>query len=178
MSRIGKKAIFIPKNVKVDHQNGLVTVEGSKGKLTYTIPPSLTLEVNDSQILIKRQSESKIDRSAHGLARALINNMIKGVTDGFSKELEIEGVGFRAQVQGKILNLQLGFSHSINFNIPEGIVIETPKPNQIAVKGIDKSKVGEVAAEIRAFYPPEPYKGKGIHYVGEYIRRKAGKTVA
>lgn len=178
MSRIGKKAIIVSKNVKVSQQEGLATVEGPKGKLTYSLPSSIKLEINDGQILVKRQADTKMDRAKHGLVRALLNNMIKGVSDGFSKELEIEGVGFRAQVQGKVLNIQLGFSHPINFNIPEGIIIETPKPNQIIIKGIDKSKVGEVAATIRDFYPPEPYKGKGIHYAGEYIRRKAGKTVA
>lgn len=178
MSRIGKKAITVPKNVKINNQNGVVTVEGPKGKMPYTLPASLTLEIKGDQLLITRQSESKTDRSLHGLARALINNMIKGTTDGFNKDLEIEGVGFRAQVQGKVLNLQLGFSHPISFHIPDGIVIETPKPNQIMIKGIDKGRVGIAAAQIRAFYPPEPYKGKGIHYVGEHIRRKAGKTVA
>ncbi len=178
MSRIGKKAIVVPKNIKISQQANAVIVEGPKGKLTYSLPACLKLEITEDQLLIKCETTAKTDKAKHGLARALINNMIKGVGDGFNKDLEIEGVGFRAQVQGKVLTLQLGFSHPVNFNIPEGIVIETPKPNQVLIKGIDKSKVGLVASKIRSFYPPEPYKGKGIHYVGEYIRRKAGKTVA
>lgn len=178
MSRVGKKVILIPKNVKIDISNGLLHVEGPKGKLQYHLPESIQAELKDSQLIVNRLSDSKMDTSLHGTARSIIYNMVKGVTEGFVKELEIVGVGFRAQVQGKKLNIHLGFSHPINFTIPEGIVIETPKPNQIFVKGIDKVKVGEVAAEIRSFYLPEPYKGKGIKYAGEYVRRKAGKTVA
>ncbi|MDD5422425.1 MAG: 50S ribosomal protein L6, partial [Candidatus Omnitrophica bacterium] len=123
-------------------------------------------------------SDEKQDKSTHGLIRSLLNNMIIGVTEGYRKDLEITGVGFKAGVQGKVLNIQLSFTHPINYNIPEGITIETPKPNQIVIKGIDKAKVGEVAAEIRDYYRPEPYKGKGIKYVGEHVRRKAGKAVA
>lgn len=178
MSRIGKKIILIPNSVKVNQQDSVVSVEGPKGKLSYSLPSSIKIEINNGEISVKRETDSKIDRSKHGLSRAMINNMVKGVVEGFTKNLGIEGVGFRAQVQGKVINLQLGFSHPVNFNIPEGIVVETPKPNQIIIKGIDKGKVGEVAATIRSFYPPEPYKGKGVHYVGEHIRRKAGKTVA
>ena len=178
MSRVGKKHILIPKNVKIDISNGLLHVEGPKGKLQYHLPESIQAELKDGQLMVNRLSDSKMDASLHGTSRSIIYNMVKGVTEGFVKELEIVGVGFRAQVQGKKLNVLLGFSHPVEYNIPDGIVIEAPKPNQIFVKGIDKVKVGEVAAEIRSFYEPEPYKGKGIRYAGEYVRRKAGKTVA
>lgn len=177
MSRIGKKPIQIPKNVKVNINGGIISVEGPKGKLTYEINPDIKVEIKDGQINVSRNSNEKLTMALHGLTRTLINNMIIGTTEGFQKELEIVGVGFRAQVSGKKLIMQLGFSHPVEFHIPEGIVIETPKPIQIIVKGIDKQKVGEVAAEIRAIYPPEPYKGKGIRYVGEYVRKKVGKTV-
>ena len=136
------------------------------------------VEVKDKQIEVSRPTDSKWHKSLHGLTRNIIFNMIKGVNEGFSKELEIRGTGFRAQVSGKALNLQLGFSHPINFAIAEGITVEAPKPTQIIVKGIDKEKVGEVAAQIRSFYKPEPYKGKGIRYKDEYVRHKVGKAVA
>lgn len=178
MSRIGKKPIGIPKNVKVGINANIISVEGPKGKLAYEMHPDMKAEVKEEQFIVSRNSDDKSAMSLHGLTRTLVNNMIIGVTSGFQKELEIVGVGFRAQVSGKKLVMQLGFSHPVEFHIPEGIVIETPKPTQIVVKGIDKQKVGEVAAEIRAFYPPEPYKGKGIRYVGEYVRKKVGKAVA
>lgn len=177
MSRIGKKPIQIPNNVKVGISADIILVEGPKGKLTYQVRPNVKAEVKEGQIIISVDSNDKSVMSLHGLTRTLINNMIIGVTSGFQKELEIIGVGFRAQVSGKKLVMQLGFSHPVEFHIPEGIVIETPKPTQIVIKGIDKQKVGEVAAEIRAIYPPEPYKGKGIRYVGEYVRKKVGKAV-
>ncbi len=178
MSRVGKKLVPIPKNVKLLVSGSIVYVEGPKGKLQYQLPEGIETELKDSELIVKRLSDSKMQASLHGTSRSIISNMIKGVTEGFIKELEIVGVGFRAQVQGKKLSMHLGFSHPVDFDIPEGIVIETPKPNQILVKGIDKIKVGEVAAELRSFYKPEPYKGKGIRYAGEYVRRKAGKTVA
>jgi len=178
MSRIGKKPVEIPKNVKASLDSNKVTIEGPKGKLSMKIHYRLTVEIKDDKLIVARKTDSKLDRSLHGLSRSLVANMVKGVTDGYQKELEIHGVGFRAQVQGKQLNMQLGFSHPINYEIEEGITIETPKPTSIIVKGIDKIKVGEVAAEIRGFYKPEPYKGKGIRYKGEYVRRKAGKAVA
>ena len=152
MSRIGKKPIDIPSGVKV--------------------------ESKDNQIIVTRISDVKSYRMRHGLVRAIVQNMVTGVTEGFSKELEIKGVGFKAQITGKDLVLNLGFSHPVEFKVPEGITIEVPKPTQISIKGIDKQLVGQVAAEIRDFYKPEPYKGKGIRYVGEYVRKKAGKTVA
>ncbi len=177
MSRVGKKPILIPKNVKVSVSGNTVLVEGPKGKLTFDSHPNMTVEVKADQVIVSRRSDEKSDKALHGLTRTLINNMVVGTTAGYQKELEIQGVGFRAQVSGKKLVLQLGFSHPVEFHIPEGIVIETPKPTQIIIKGIDKQKVGETAAEIRAIFPPEPYKGKGIRYVGEYVRKKVGKAV-
>lgn len=177
MSRIGKKPILIPKNVKVNISGNIISVEGPKGKLIYKVHPGLKVEIKEEQIIVLVDSNEETVVPLHGLTRTLINNMLIGVTSGFQKELEIVGVGFRALVSGKKLVMQLGFSHPAEFQIPEGIVIETPKPTQVIVKGIDKQKVGEVAAEIRAFYPPEPYKGKGIRYVGEYVRKKVGKAV-
>ena len=177
MSRVGKNPISVTDKVKVGIEGNLVKVEGPRGNLEYSFPSGISVEVKDDKILVKRASDSKKHKSFHGLVRALINNMVKGVTDGFEKQLEIIGVGFRAAVQGKHLDLQLGFSHTVHYPIPEGITMETPKPTQIIIKGIDKFMVGQVAAEVRAFRKPEPYKGKGIRYVGEYVRRKAGKTV-
>lgn len=177
MSRVGKKPILIPKNVKVGVTGNTVLVEGPKGKLTFDAHPNMTVEAKADQIIVSRRSDEKSDKALHGLTRTLINNMVVGTTVGYQKELEIQGVGFRAQVSGKKLVLQLGFSHPVEFHILEGIVIEAPKPTQIIIKGIDKQKVGETAAEIRAIFPPEPYKGKGIRYVGEYVRKKVGKAV-
>ncbi len=178
MSRIGRKPIAIPKDVKVEFKDGEVFVEGPLGKLSRKMSYRISLEIKDSQVLVKRSSETKLDKSLHGLYRALIAGMIKGVTEGYKKEMEIIGVGFKAQVQNNNLNMHLGFSHPINFTIPQGIKIETPKPTQIVINGIDKEKVGEIAAEIRAVYPPEPYKGKGIRFAGEYIKKKIGKAQA
>lgn len=178
MSRLGKKPLIIPKDVKIENKDGLISVEGPRGKLTLSLSNRISLEMKDNLIFLKRTSDTKFDKSLHGLSRALILNMIKGVTEGYVKELEIIGVGFRAQAQANNLNMQLGFSHPVNFLIPEGIKIETPKLTQIVIKGIDKEKVGKVASEIRAIFPPEPYKGKGIRYLGEYIKKKVGKAQA
>lgn len=178
MSRLGKKPIDIPNNVKVSINNGDVSVEGPMGKLEYNIPKPIKVEVKDNQIRVLRPSDFKEHMSLHGLVRALISNMIKGVTEGYKKELEIRGVGYKALIKGSALTIALGFSHPVEYPIPEGITIETPKPTIIVVKGIDKAKVGEVAAELRDFYKPEPYKGKGIRYGSEYVKHKAGKTVA
>ncbi len=178
MSRVGKKEIIVPKNVKVNQSGDTLKFEGAKGKSDYKVPANFKVEVSAEKILVKRPSESKNDRCLHGLIRTSIHNIIKGITDGFQKELEVQGVGFKAQTQGKVLNMSLGFSHQINYQIPEGITIETPKPVNIIIKGVDKAKVGETAAKIRSFFEPEPYKGKGVRYVGEYVRHKAGKTVA
>jgi large subunit ribosomal protein L6 len=178
MSRIGKKPIAIPSGVKVEVKDGSISAEGQKGNLSRPLSNRISLEIKDNQIFVKRASDTKADKSLHGLYRALILAMIKGVTEGYVKELEIIGVGFKAQVQGNNLTMQLGFSHPVNFPIPEGIKIETPKQTQIVVRGIDKEKVGKVAAEIRAISPPEPYKGTGIRFLGEYVKKKVGKAQA
>lgn len=178
MSRIGKKPIEIPSGVKVAIDKGDIKVEGPKGKLSLTLHHRINVSLEDNKVIVKRPSDLKLDKSLHGLTRSLISNMIKGVTEGYKKELEIVGVGFKAATQGKALVMNLGFTHPINYNIPEGITIQTPKPVNIVVSGIDKRLVGQTAAQIRDFYRPEPYKGKGIRYAGEYVRRKAGKKVA
>jgi len=177
MSRLNKKAVTIPKDVKVGFNQGRLLVQGSKGELSCIFAPSINIEIKDGQIRIKGDFGRKTTRTQAGLAFALINNMIKGVTQGYVKELEIVGVGYRAQIQNKNLNLQLQFSHPVVFPIPEDIEIKIPKPTQIVIQGIDKQRVGDVAAEIRAILPPEPYKGKGIRYKGEYVRKKIGKAV-
>ncbi len=177
MSRIGKKPVVIPSGVKVQMSGTRVSVQGPKGKLETEIHPRIKVTVNKDQVEVSRATDIRMDRALHGLIRSLIQNMIVGVTEGYKKELEMEGVGFKAQVKGKILNLVLGFTHPIDYAIPDGITIVCAKPTQIAVSGNDKQQVGQVAAEIRRYHKPEPYKGKGIHYVGEHIRRKQGKTV-
>jgi len=178
MSRLGKKPIAIPKDVKIEFKDGKVFIEGPKGKLSRVISYRITSEIKDGQLFLNRVADSKMDRSLHGLSRALIAGMIKGVTDGYTKELEIIGVGFKAQAQGNKLNMQLGFSHPVNFAIPDGLKVETPKPTQIIIKGIDKEMIGQIAKEIRAVCPPEPYKGKGIRFAGEYVKKKVGKAQA
>ncbi|MCK9431557.1 MAG: 50S ribosomal protein L6 [Candidatus Omnitrophica bacterium] len=178
MSRIGKKLVIIPKEVKVNVNDGIVRVEGPKGKLERKLSDRISLEIKEGQLLVKRFTDTKIDKSLHGLFRALMVNMIHGVTQGYVKELEIQGVGFKASVAGNKLNMSLGFSHPIDYVIPAGIKVETPKPTQLVITGIDKELIGEVATEIRAFYPPEPYKGKGIRFVGEQVKKKVGKAQA
>jgi len=178
MSRIGKKPVIVPKEVKVEVKDGVVFVEGPKGKLNRKLSDRVSLEIKDGLLLVKRVADTKIDKSMHGLFRALIVNMIKGVTDGYVKELEIIGVGFKAAVAGNNLNLALGFSHPVNVAIPEGIKIETPKPTQLVIRSIDKELIGKIASEIRSIYPPEPYKGKGIRFVGEHVKKKVGKAQA
>lgn len=178
MSRIGKKPIAVPQGVKVEIIQRQVSVEGPKGKLSQLVSDRMSVELKDSQVFVKRNVDTKFDRALHGLTRALILNMVRGVTEGYVKELEIVGVGFKAQIQGNVLTMQLGFSHPVNFPVPEGVKIETPKPTQIIVRGIDKALVGKVASEIRSIYPPEPYKGKGIRYFGEYVKKKVGKAQA
>jgi len=178
MSRIGKRPIQIPDKVKIKVEPGKVFAEGPKGKLEWVLPEGVEVQVRDKEVLVKRLGEDKMHYSMHGLARACLSNMVKGVNEGYVKNLELHGVGYRAQAQPKVLNLQLGFSHAVTYSIPEGISVKTPKQNQIVVEGIDKAKVGEAAAEIRDFLKPEPYKGKGIRYAGEYVRKKTGKAVA
>jgi large subunit ribosomal protein L6 len=178
MSRVGKNPIAIPDKVKIEINGSEVVVTGPKGKLDFRLASGITAELSDKQLILKRRSNAKRDKSLHGVSRSIVYNMVTGVTDGYQKELEIIGMGFKAQLKGKTLVLQLGRSHLIEYPIPEGIEVQLPKPTTIVVNGIDKAKVGQVAAEIRAFHPPEPYKGKGIRYKGEYVRRKVGKAVA
>ena len=177
MSRIGQKPIEIPKGVKLVVNQGQVNIEGPKGKLSFAVNHRLKTVIKENILTIERPTDSIPDKSIHGTTRSCIANMIKGVTDGFMKELQIEGVGFKAAVQGKQLNLALGFTHPVIFDIPEGLTAETPKPTIVIIKGTDKVKVGHFAAKIRKVYPAEPYKGKGVRYAGEVVRRKAGKTV-
>lgn len=178
MSRIGNKAIELPPKVFVKFgADGAVNVEGPKGKLAWSFPKSIAGKIDGNIVGIERREEDRESRALHGLSRALVSNMIKGVSDGFVKELEIQGVGFKAALKGRVLDLNLGFSHSIHFSIPEGINIAVTDNTKIKVEGIDKHLVGQVAADIRSYYPPEPYKGKGVRYVGEHIVRKEGKTV-
>ena len=178
MSRIGKAPIELPKGVEVKVDKGVVRVKGPKGQLERTVRPEISVEVEDGQVVVKRSSEAKQHRAYHGLTRALVANMVEGVTDGYSKSLEIVGVGYRADKKGKNLVLTVGYSHEVQYPEPEGISLTTPNQTTIVVEGIDKQKVGQVAAELRAVRPPEPYKGKGIRYQGEQVRRKAGKTGA
>ncbi|RMI17185.1 MAG: 50S ribosomal protein L6 [Calditrichaeota bacterium] len=176
MSRIGRLPVQIPSGVEVRVEEGLVTVKGPKGELQQRIDPGMIIEIKDGVLTVDRPSEERKWRSLHGLTRTLINNMVVGVTEGFRKNLEIEGVGYKVEKKGKGIVLSLGFSHTIYFVPPEGIQLEVPAANKITVSGIDKVLVGQVAAKIRSFRKPEPYKGKGIRYEGEVIRRKAGKT--
>ena len=178
MSRVGQAPIPLPPQAKVEVQGTTVAVEGPKGKLTHRVPPELSIEQAEGQLRVKRSSDEKRVKSLHGLHKTLIANMVQGVIEGFSKELELSGVGYKAQVSGQKLEMYVGFTHAVIFTAPAGITIEVPKPTHVVVKGVDKQLVGQVAARIRAFRPPEPYKGKGIKYVGEVIRRKAGKAVA
>ncbi len=179
MSRIGRAPITIPAGVTVKlGEDNLVSVKGPKGELSRKINHDMKVTVEGNTITVERPSDDKTHRSLHGLSRTLINNMVIGVTEGFSKNLEINGVGYRAQKQGKNLNLSLGFSHPVVVEPPEGISFDIPSANAITVSGIDKELVGAVAAKIRSFREPEPYKGKGIKYAGEHIRRKEGKAGA
>ncbi|MEM7146881.1 MAG: 50S ribosomal protein L6 [Verrucomicrobiota bacterium] len=178
MSRIGNKAIELPEKVSVNVSgDGHITVEGPKGKLEWDIPSAIKVEENEGTITVACGSSERVDRAMHGTARSLIANMVQGVGEGFVKELEIQGVGFRAAVKGSNLDLNLGFSHPLLHPIPEGIKVTVEENTNIKVEGIDKQLVGQFASDVRAYYPPEPYKGKGVRYKDEYVRRKAGKTV-
>ena len=176
MSRIGKMPVVLPKGVEVEQANGTLSVKGPKGSLELNAHPDMNVVIDGGEVRVERPSDEKEHRALHGLTRSLIANMVTGVTDGFAKTLEIVGVGYRADVTGKGLTLNLGFSHTIDYEPPDGVSIECPNQTTIVVSGIDKQKVGQTAAVIRAFRPPEPYKGKGIRYRGEHVRRKAGKT--
>jgi large subunit ribosomal protein L6 len=178
MSRIGKKSITIPEKVKVNvSDSGSIKVEGPKGKLEWVLPKAINLRVEGSEATIDRDEETRSVKALHGLTRSLVNNMVTGVSKGFQKALEIHGVGFRAQLQGSNLNLSLGYSHPIVFQIPAGIKVTVQENTKLLIEGIDKQLVGQVAADIRSYYPPEPYKGKGIRYTDEQVLRKEGKTV-
>ncbi len=178
MSRIGKKPVAIVKGVNVHLAGREIKITGPKGELTATVHPDISVEVADGQVLVKRHSDEKKHRALHGLWRALVQNMMTGVTTGYSRKLELVGVGYRAELKGKKLQLLLGFSHPILLVPPESITIQAPTQTSILVSGIDKMLVGQVAAKIRSFRPPEPYKGKGVKYEGERVRRKAGKAAA
>jgi large subunit ribosomal protein L6 len=175
MSRIGKTPIEIPAGVSVSLSPGRVMVNGPLGELSQSIPQRIVVEQKDGELVVTRPTNRGEDRALHGLARSLVANMVEGVTKGFQKVLEIQGVGYRAALRGTDLELNVGFSHSVVMKAPQGITFEVPAPNQVVVKGIDKQRVGQIAAEVRAVRPPEPYKGKGIRYEGEYVRRKVGK---
>lgn len=176
MSRIGRKPIAVPAGVDVSIADGVVTVKGAKGTLTQKVHPNMTVTVENGEVLVTRPNDEKENRALHGLTRSLIANMVTGVTQGFSKKLEVNGVGYRVQKQGKNLVMNLGYSHQVTMSDTEDITIEVPGPNKIIIHGADKQKVGQFAAEVREKRPPEPYKGKGIKYVDEVIRRKEGKA--
>ncbi len=178
MSRIGNTPVGVPEDVTVTVDGDLVTVEGPNGELDRRLPAGIEAAVEDDEVVFQRASESRKHRSHHGLARSLVANMVTGVTEGFERRLVMQGVGYRAQLRGDDLELQVGFSHPVTVEAPEGITFETPEATRIVVRGADKATVGQLAADIRAVRPPEPYKGKGIRYEDERIRRKAGKAAA
>jgi large subunit ribosomal protein L6 len=178
MSRIGKKPLPLPKGVTVTVSGHQITVKGPKGELSRTVHPEMTVRVNDGVLTVERPSDENRHRALHGLTRSLIANMVSGVTSGFRRSLEIQGVGYKAEASGKGVRLVVGLSHPVDFPAPKGITIRLESPTQLHIEGIDKEMVGQVAAEIRKVRPPEPYKGKGIRYLGEQVRRKAGKTGA
>ena len=175
MSRIGKRPIAVPDGVEIDVKSGMVSVKGPKGELSQVVSPDMTVSQDNGTLTVERPTDRGEHRALHGLTRSLIANMVEGVTDGFEKRLEIQGVGYRARLQGKTLELSVGYSHPVSVTAPEGIDFEVPTPTQVIVRGIDKQLVGEIAARIRRTRPPEPYKGKGIRYAGEHVRRKVGK---
>ena len=177
MSRIGKQPIAIPPKVKVEIKGQKVSVEGPKGKLNWELPQRTSLKVEDGKVVVSRQGDDAQAKALHGLSRALVNNMVKGVSEGFVKKLEIQGVGFKAAVQGTNVNLSLGYSHPLVYPIPAQIKVTVEENTKLTIEGPDRQTVGQVASEIRAFYPPEPYKGKGVRYSDERVVRKEGKTV-
>ncbi len=176
MSRIGKMPVQLPENVSVELKDNNIVVKGPLGTLVQDVHKDINIEINGNEVVVSRPTNNKMHRSMHGLYRALINNMVEGVTKGYEKKLQIVGVGYRASKEGKKLNLQLGFSHPVVMEDPEGITVEVPSQTEIVVKGIDKQAVGNYAAKIRDWRKPEPYKGKGIRYFGEHVRRKEGKA--
>jgi len=177
MSRIGKLPVAVPPKVKVEIKGQKVFVEGPKGKLDFELPRRTSAKVDGGNVLVSRDGEDSEAKALHGLSRAIVNNMVKGVSDGFVKKLEIQGVGFKAAVQGKNVNLALGYSHPVNYPIPDQIKVTVEENTKVTIEGPSKQLVGQVAAEIRSYYPPEPYKGKGVRYSDEKVTRKEGKTV-
>jgi large subunit ribosomal protein L6 len=176
MSRIGRTPVPVPTGVEITVEGRELTVKGPKGTLERRLPGDISVRQEGAEVIVERPDDERENRALHGLVRSLVNNMVLGVSQEFSKELEIIGVGYRANMQGSTLDLALGFSHPVRVDAPEGIAFEVPAPNRIVVRGIDKEQVGQVAADIRAIRKPEPYKGKGVRYLGEYVARKAGKT--
>jgi len=175
MSRIAKEPVNIPKDVESNLSGQTITLKGSKGSLSLTLNQEIELKEQDNSLLVQSRSKSKFSKAVSGTTRALLANMVQGVSEGFEKKLELVGVGYRAKAQGKKLNLTLGFSHPVEYEVPEGITVETPSQTEVVVKGIDKQQVGQVAAEIRKYRPPEPYKGKGVRYADEYVVMKEAK---
>jgi len=175
VSRVGKNPVDVPEGVTVSHENNIFTAKGKLGELSFVTVSDVEMIMDDSLVRVKPRNNTKRAHKMWGTTRSLINNLVIGVSEGFRTELEIQGVGYKAQIQGKTLNLALGYSHEINFVVPEGIEIKTPSPTVIEISGADKQKIGQVASEIRGFRPPEPYKGKGIRYRGEHVLRKEGK---
>ena len=176
MSRVGRSPVPVPSGVEITVQGREITVKGPKGTLERRLPGDISVRQDGAEIVVERPDDERENRALHGLVRSLVNNMVLGVSQEFTKELEIIGVGYRANLQGSTLDLALGFSHPVRVDAPQGIAFEVPTPNRIVVRGIDKEQVGQVAADIRAIRKPEPYKGKGVRYLGEYVARKAGKT--
>jgi large subunit ribosomal protein L6 len=176
MSRVGRTPVPVPSGVEISVQGRELTVKGPKGTLERRLPGDISVRQEGAEIIVERPDDERENRALHGLVRSLVNNMVQGVSQEFTKELEIIGVGYRANLQGASLDLALGFSHPVKVDAPQGIAFEVPAPNRIVVRGIDKEQVGQVAADIRAIRKPEPYKGKGVRYLGEYVARKAGKT--
>jgi large subunit ribosomal protein L6 len=176
VSRIGKKPVAIPNGVTIKQDNGFVMVKGPKGELRTEVNPEINVAIEGNEVVVTRPNDQAMMRSAHGLTRTLINNMVQGVTEGYSRKLEIVGVGFRAEMRGTALQLNLGYSHPIMFYPPSDVTLTAPTATSVMINGIDKQLVGQIAAKIRSFRPPEPYKGKGVKYEGEQVRRKAGKS--
>jgi large subunit ribosomal protein L6 len=177
MSRIGKQPIAIPPKVNVEVKGQRVLVEGPKGKLDLAVPRRTSMRVENGKVLVSRQGDDAQAKALHGLSRALVNNMVRGVSEGFVKKLEIQGVGFKAAVQGRMVNLSLGYSHPVNYPIPDQVKVTVEEGTKLTIEGPDRQVVGQVAADLRRYYPPEPYKGKGVRYAGEHVHRKEGKTV-
>ncbi|MDD4955566.1 MAG: 50S ribosomal protein L6 [Candidatus Omnitrophica bacterium] len=178
MSRIGKQPVQLPKGVKASMSNNSLLIEGAKGKLNLSIPSGITLEIASDKVLVKRESEEKGVRSLHGTIRAIIANMVKGVVEGYKKELDIVGTGYKATMKGATLVLAMGFSHPVELPVSKDLKVTVPNPNRIIIEGADRQKVGQFAAVLHKIYPPEPYKGKGIRYVGEEVKKKLGKALA